>query len=124
MALAESVLAELRAYPEAVLAGPVGLDLVAVVDNAAKRMMLVKRLPQAGRLYEEALRILQASQAIDEPSKQKRSASIYHQLGRVAEEQRQWAAAEGHYREALRICVEFNDRYSQGRIYHQTGHGR
>ena len=121
LALAESVLADLRDYPEAVLAGPVGLELVGAVDNAAKRMMLAKRHPQAGRLYEEALRILQASQALDEPARRRMSASIYHQLGRVAEEQRQWVEAEGHYREALGITVEFNDRYSQARTYHQLG---
>ena len=39
----------------------------------------------------------------------------------VAQEQRQWAAAEGYYRQALAIYVEFNDRYSQASTYHQLG---
>src|SRR5260221_257631 len=39
----------------------------------------------------------------------------------VAQEQRQWAEAERNYREALRIKVEFNDRYAQASTYHQLG---
>ena len=45
----------------------------------------------------------------------------YHQLGIVAQEQRQWEQAEQYYKEALAIYVEFQDRYSQARTYHQLG---
>jgi uncharacterized protein HemY len=44
-------------------------------------------------------------------------------LGVVAQEQRQWAQAEQHYRDALSIYVEFNDRYAQAGTYHQLGMG-
>ena len=36
-------------------------------------------------------------------------------------EQRQWAAAEGYYRQALAIQHEFNDLYSQASTLHQLG---
>jgi Tfp pilus assembly protein PilF len=39
----------------------------------------------------------------------------------VAQEQRQWATAESHYRQALALKIEFNDRYSQASTYHQLG---
>ncbi len=39
----------------------------------------------------------------------------------VAQEQRQWAQAEGYYRQALAINIEFNDRYEQASTYHQLG---
>jgi tetratricopeptide (TPR) repeat protein len=42
-------------------------------------------------------------------------------LGSVAQEQRQWAQAEQYYQQALRIFVEYNDRYSQASIYGQLG---
>ena len=42
-------------------------------------------------------------------------------LGMVAQEQRQWGQAEQYYQQALAIIVEFNDRYSQARIYHNLG---
>ena len=48
-------------------------------------------------------------------------AHIYHQLGIVAQEQRQWAQAEDYYRQALELFVEFNDRYAQALTYHQLG---
>ena len=48
-------------------------------------------------------------------------AATYHQLGRVAQEQRQWAQAEQYYQQALAIYIEFNDRYSQASTYHQLG---
>ncbi|HEY0753484.1 MAG TPA: tetratricopeptide repeat protein [Ktedonobacteraceae bacterium] len=33
-------------------------------------------------------------------------AGTYHQLGRVAQEQRQWEQAENHFLETLRIFIE------------------
>ena len=48
-------------------------------------------------------------------------AETYHQLGRTAEEQRQWEQAEQYYQQALQIKVDFNDTYAQGSTYHQLG---
>ena len=45
----------------------------------------------------------------------------YHQLGIVAQEQRQWEQAEQYYQQALQIYIEYNDRYAQARTYHQLG---
>ncbi len=45
--------------------------------------------------------------------------STYHQLGRVAQEQRRWPEAEEFYQKALALKVEFNDRYSQAGTYGQ-----
>ena len=42
----------------------------------------------------------------------------------VAQEQRQWAQAEGYYQQALAIKVEFNDRYEQANTYHKLGRWR
>jgi len=41
-------------------------------------------------------------------------AGTYHQLGRLAEEHRQWAEAEKNYLEALRIFREFQDQRNLG----------
>jgi tetratricopeptide (TPR) repeat protein len=121
LALAERVGASLERYPERLLAGPLGLEMVGVIDDAAKRFLTLKRYPQAKAAYERALAILRSNASIQPEQQRKISASIYHQLGRVAEEQRQWKEAEKNYREALRIFVEFNDRYEQARTYHQLG---
>ncbi|MCA9993855.1 MAG: tetratricopeptide repeat protein, partial [Anaerolineales bacterium] len=65
--------------------------------------------------------LLDALTGVADEWRGKDRAGTYHQLGRVAEEQRQWAAAEGYYRQALALFVEFNDRYSQAGAYHQLG---
>jgi tetratricopeptide (TPR) repeat protein len=39
----------------------------------------------------------------------------------VAQEQRQYEQAEQYYQNALRICIEFNDRYEQAKTYHNLG---
>ena len=48
-------------------------------------------------------------------------ATIYHQLGIVAQEQRQWAQAEQDYHKALEIYIDFKDRYFQAATYRQLG---
>ena len=45
----------------------------------------------------------------------------YHQLGRVAQELREYEEARVNYQKALQIFVEFNDRYSQASTYGQLG---
>ena len=121
LVLAERVTAVLEQYPAELLAGPLGLEMVGALDGAAKRFLLLKRYPQAKAAYERALSIHLANTSISPEQRKEVSASIYHQLGMVAEEQRQWPEAEQNYREALRIYVEFNDRYSQASAYHNFG---
>ena len=121
LALAERVVNSVEQYPEHVLAGPLGLEMAGAVDDAANRFRLLKRYPQAQAAYERALAILQSNTSLTPEQRGKGSASIYQQLGMVAEEQRQWLEAERNYREALRIQVEFNDRYSQASTYHMLG---
>ena len=45
----------------------------------------------------------------DEHPRRLLQASIYDQLGMVAEEQRQWEQAEKYFLEALRIFTEYNE---------------
>lgn len=49
------------------------------------------------------------------------SAITYHQLGRVAQEQRQFAEAEVAYKKALRIFHALDDRLGAAGTYHQLG---
>jgi tetratricopeptide (TPR) repeat protein len=109
LALAEKVTASIEDYPQELLAGPLGLEIAIVVDGAAKRFLLLKRFGDAEAGYRRALGLL-----LSTPTKErtKFSASIYHQLGAVAREQRQWAEAEKNLREALRIFVEFQDQHN------------
>jgi tetratricopeptide (TPR) repeat protein len=46
---------------------------------------------------------------------------FYLNLGIVKQEQQQWQLAEQNYQTALKIFIEFSDRYSQARTYNQLG---
>ncbi|MGF1513001.1 MAG: tetratricopeptide repeat protein, partial [Elainellaceae cyanobacterium] len=48
-------------------------------------------------------------------------ARTYHNLGSVAQAQRQWQQANDYYNQALAIKIDFGDRYSQASTYHQMG---
>ena len=70
---------------------------------------------QAEQYYQQALQLFIEFNARYE------QASTYHNLGRVAQEQRQWVQAEQYYQQALQLKIEFNDRYEQAGTYHQLG---
>jgi tetratricopeptide (TPR) repeat protein len=119
--LGQTVLSLLEAYPTEKLSGQLGAEFVAVIDNIAKRQLLLKQYKEAEASYQKALAIHLALKIFDAAQKAAGSASIYHQLGRVAQEQRQWAQAEQYYQQALQIYIEYNDRHKQATTYHNLG---
>jgi len=88
--------------------------MVRVIDNTAKRFLLLKRYPQAKVAYERALTIQRSNTSISSEQQERLSAPIYHQLGRVVQDQRQWEEAEKNYLEALRIYAHFQDQHNLG----------
>ncbi len=91
------------------------------MDQIAKRQLLVKRYKDAEESYKRALSILINNKSYDQDTIKKFSASIYHQLGMVAQEQRQWEQAKQYYQQTLQLSIEYNDHYTQARTYHQLG---
>ena len=119
--LGEFVLKGLEKYSLEKQQGVLGLELGAQIDNIASRYLGLKRFNEAREAYEKALSLLSTVEGGSDELKAKLQGSTYHQLGRVAEEQRQWAQAEQYYKQALEIYIAFNDRFSQARAYHQLG---
>ncbi len=119
--LGTKVQTRMESYPAEILAGAIGLEFVGVLDDIAIRQLLMKKYQEAENSYKKALNLHFANQSLDNEQKKQNSASIYHQLGRVAQEQREWQKAEGYYQQALEIYIEFNDRYSQAKTFHQLG---
>ncbi len=119
--LGQMVLKLLENYPAEKLSGQLGAEFVGVIDNIAKRQLLLKDYTKAEEAYQKALAIWLGNKSFDSDIIKKRSASIYHNLGIVAQEQRQWAQAEQYYQQALQIYDEYNDRYSQASNYGQLG---
>ena len=121
LALGETVLAGLENYRPETLAGRIGVELVGVIDGIASRQLSLKQFTAAEASYQRALAMLERNQSLDASTKRPLSGAMYHQLGMVAEEQRQWAQAEQHYRKALEIFIEFKNRYEQAGTYAQLG---
>ncbi len=119
--LGQAVLSRLEGYPLDKLAGALGYEFARVIDNIALRQLKLKQYVVAEASYQKVLSLLFNNQQLDADTIKKQSASIYHQLGRVAQEQRQWTQAEQHYQQALQIKIAYNDRYEQASTYHQLG---
>jgi tetratricopeptide (TPR) repeat protein len=121
LTLGQRVLAALEQYPADVLAGPLGAEFAMIlIDDIGTRQLTLKQATAAEEAYQRALLLLKNSGLAPELIG-KLNAVTYHQLGIVAEEQRQWAAAEAYYQQALAIDQEFGNRYSQASTYHQLG---
>jgi tetratricopeptide (TPR) repeat protein len=119
--IGQRVLTRLERYPAEALQGQLGVEFAVIIDNIAKRQLLTQRHDLAEASYRRALELFNNLTTLDEETKAKGSAGIYHQLGRVAQEQRQWAQANAYYQQALEIYQEFKARYEQASTYHQLG---
>ena len=120
--LGQTVLKSLEAYPGEKLKGRSGAELIGVIDNIAERQLLLKQYDLAETSFQKALSLwLENTYYGEDTIRQKMSASIYHRLGIVAQEKRQFEQAEQYYQQALRIRIDFNDRYGQADTYHQLG---
>ena len=91
--LGETVLLYLEAYPTESLTGPLGVEFTIVSDDFVGRQRLLRQ-------YQKALSLYLDNRSLDTEQKAKGSTSIYHQLGRVAQVQRQWARAPDFFLKA------------------------
>src|SRR5260370_14422038 len=115
------VLKGLEAYTTEQQAGPLGAEIVGVFDNIAKRYLLLKHYAEAEAAYQKVLSLWLENTYYDADRMRKLSAGIYHQLGWVAQEQRQFQQAEQYFQQALQIFIDFNDRYEQAGTLHHLG---
>jgi tetratricopeptide (TPR) repeat protein len=119
--LGELILRSKSNYTAVQLEGSTGAHFVVVLDRLANTYIKLKKLELAQISYETALTILEDLKSVSRAWRGGEEAVIRHQLGYVAQAQRQWATAESHYRQALALFIEFNDRHSQASTYHQLG---
>lgn len=88
-----------------------GSELGAALDLAAQSLMELGRLDEAERRYREALSLVAGNDL--------QTASIEHQLGRIAQQQGDLDVAEHHYRTAARLGAA--DDGIHGRALQQLG---
>ncbi len=115
------ILAELEQYPTELLQDQLGKEFVAVIDNIAGLYFSLKLYTDARVGYERALDLLDRSHDFSPQEKSTGKAGMLHQLGIVAQEQRQWEEAADYHKKALNIEIEFDDIYSQASSLYQLG---
>jgi len=121
LALFQSILDRFERYPAEKLAGPLGVEFINVLGSTANRQLDLKQYAAAETSYQKILQLVPQLGQLDHEEAKRLQARAYHQLGMVAQEQRQWEQAEQYYRHALQFFSEYNDRYSQAKTYHQLG---
>ncbi len=119
--IAGQVCEHLKKYPQEFLHSDLGCQIPFAFHRLASGFLGLKEYNSAKNLYQQALKSYEI--VFIESEKQRRLwiATSYHQLGRVAEELREFEQARNYYLQALEIDIEFNDRYAQAGIYHQLG---
>ncbi|MEO6890614.1 MAG: CHAT domain-containing protein, partial [Ktedonobacteraceae bacterium] len=108
-------------YPSEKLAGSLGIEYINVIGTIANWQLDLKQYEVAAASYHRMLEQLKQIESIDEKAKGILKATVYHNLGIVAQEQRQLEQAEHYLQQALQIEVEYDDRYAQASTYHQLG---
>jgi tetratricopeptide (TPR) repeat protein len=121
LALYQSIVERMEAYPPEQLAGPLGYDLALRINALGTKYLQLKQYTEAIDMYQKTLQVVLQVPHVKQQSLDELRARSYHGLGRVAQEQRQWQQAEQYYQRALQLYSEYNDRYNQAPIYHQLG---
>jgi tetratricopeptide (TPR) repeat protein len=81
----------------------------------------VKRYTEAGVSYQKVFKLASQLEHLDKKVCDELKASTYHQLGYIAQEERQWKQAEQYYHQALQIMIKYNNRQDRARTNHQLG---
>jgi tetratricopeptide (TPR) repeat protein len=119
--LGQTLLKGLEAYPSEKLKGKLGAEFVTALDEIAKRQLLLKQYKDAEASYQKLLVLVSQTESFDEALRGKMQASIYHQLGKAASEQRQLDKAEHYCTQALQLKIKYEDRSRQATTYQLLG---
>ena len=110
-----------ESYPLEIREGEYGYQLGFALERMATSFLATKQYQQAKHSYLKALSVYDSLSKVEESQKQIWRATDYHQLGRVAEELREYAEAWQNYQQALSLEIEFGDRCSQAVTYRHLG---
>jgi tetratricopeptide (TPR) repeat protein len=91
------------------------IELSYLYEFAGSAAIRMRRLDAAKEYERAAVRLLEAA------GERQRQAALYHQLGLIAGEQRQFTESEASYHQALKIYLEFGQRSNSAVTYHQLG---
>lgn len=107
--LGKMVLTGLEEYPREKLVGDMGAEFIVIIDDIARHQLFLGQYAEAERSYQTALTVWIQNVYYDPAIVRRRSGAIYHQLGRVAQEQEKWDQAKAYFLKDLEIAREYND---------------
>ncbi len=119
--LLEFVLETVENYPPQAKQGQVAIEIIAIIVDAGSKYLQSKNYQKAKEIYQKSLELLKPISESYSQSKQSFQAITLHQLGRVAQELREWEQARSYYQQAIEIFIEYGDRYEQAGTLHQLG---
>ncbi|MFN8467951.1 MAG: tetratricopeptide repeat protein [Caldilineaceae bacterium] len=119
--MSKHVLAARSSYTDVELSQDVALHFYLVVERTAMSALMLKHYAMAEHTYQEALGYARDLKGLNDEARASYSAILYHQLGMVAQEQRQWAQADDYYQQALTILSNVGDQYRCAHTYHNLG---
>jgi len=119
--LSEFVCQTLEAYSPESITSDIGFEMADAYLKLGNCYLKTQDYLAARSTYLKMLESLQNLEALPNQQRQLAIASTYHNLGIVAQELREFEQARSDYQQALKIKVEFNDRYEQAGTYHQLG---
>jgi tetratricopeptide (TPR) repeat protein len=119
--LSKFVVQEQEAYPLEICEGKIGLEIAFAIDRLATCYLQTKNHQKARELCQELVLLCQNLKGVTETQVKSAVAVAYFNLGRVAEELREFGEARQNYQQALAISIELGDHYYQAITYHQLG---
>ncbi|MGK7930055.1 MAG: tetratricopeptide repeat protein [Microcystaceae cyanobacterium] len=119
--LSQRVMTGLDNYPSEAKQGQIALEIIGILDVIGTGFSKTQNYQLAKETHEKAKDLLMGITDIDEAFKQTGLAGMYHRLGMVSQELREWEQAKSYYQTALQIKVEYSDRFSQASTYGQLG---
>jgi tetratricopeptide (TPR) repeat protein len=119
--LGHTVLAVFEARQLESLTDDERFDLLRVLGDLSRRHTELKQYAEAEAAQIRAITVIDSFTQRPDQHRGLWKGTAYHQLGRVAEEQRQWQKAEAYYQQALELFIKFNHPHRQASTYHQLG---
>ncbi len=119
--LGKHVQAQIQQIPIDQLSDDMLLELARINGDIGTRLFDLKNFEDAEVSYKKALALIQKVNNLDKSLQISVASNTYHNLGMVAQEQRNWVQAEIHYQQALALKTELNDRHGQAGTYHGLG---
>ncbi len=108
-------------YPAGQLTEEMKLERIGVLGQASNTLLRLRQFEAAETGYRALLDALDELQDPQGETAGRPRAIAWHQLGIVAQERRDFAAAEEAYRKALEIFQTFDDPHSAALTWHQLG---